>query len=354
MLYSHLTEEQRAELEQASRQAVGRVALRAQMVLLSGRGHSVPQIAAIHGCGHDVVRIWLHRYRQHGVAGLQDLPRSGRPPKDRLARQIVAAQASQSPRCAGLVQSCWTVALLAAFLAARFGLLLSATTVRRHLKAAGWRWRRPRLAPASALAHKRDPDTVVKEAAIATARRAARRGNGRVLFLDECDLHLLPVLRSCWQHGPRLRVPTPGTNAKRAFFGALDAVSGAFHTVDHDRKLAVHFVTFLQRLADAYPPGHLVLVMDNVQMHAAKVVRQWLATNPRVTICWLPKYAAHAANPVERVWGLMKDAVAANRLAGSLAELTLAARRCFAALPPHPVPASFLAPETLPDLRRCA
>ena len=350
MLYVTLTEAQQAELEDVSRQAVGRVALRAQMVLLSARGHRVPQIAAIHGCGHDVVRTWLHRYRARGVAGLEDLPRSGRPPRDRLARQIVDAQASQSPRCAGLVQACWTVALLAAFLAARFGLALSGDTVRRHLKAVGWRWRRPRLAPASALPHKRDPDTAAKEAAIAAALRRARRGACRLLFLDECDLHLLPVLRACWQKGPRLRVPTPGTNAKRAFFGALDAVSGAFHTADHDRKLAVHRPegtrAFLQYLADHYPVGRLVLAMDNVQTHDALVVRAWLAAHPRVTVLWLPRYAAHDANPVERLWGLLKADVAANRLAGSITELTHAARRFFAHLAPHPVPASFLAEAT--------
>ena len=342
MLYVRVTDDQRAELEHVSRQAVGRVALRAQMVLASDRGHSVPQIAALHGCGQDVVRGWLHRYQERGVAGLADRPRSGRPPKDRLARQIVDAQASQSPRCAGLVQSCWTVALLAAFLAARFGLLLSAASVRRHLKGAGWRWRRPRLAPASALPHKRDPAAAAKEAAIAAALAEARRGGCRLLFLDECALHLLPVLRACWQQGPRLRVPTPGTNAKRAFFGALDAVSGACHTADHERKLAVHFVAFLEQLATAYPTGPLVLVMDNVQMHRAKAVQRWLAAHPRVTVLWLPKYAAHDANPVERIWGLMKDDVAANRLAGTLAELTAAARRFFATLPPHPVPATFL------------
>lgn len=354
MLYIHLTEAQRAELTRLSQQAVGRVALRAQMVLLSDRGHGVPQIAAIHGCGHEVVRTWLHRYRTHGIAGLQDLPRSGRPPRERLARQIVDAQASQSPRCAGLLQGCWTVALLVAFLASRFGLALSGSAVRRHLKASGWRWRRPRLAPASTLPGKRDPDTAAKAAAIVAALRRARRGACRLLFLDECDLHLLPVLRACWQQGPRLRVPTPGTNAKRAFFGALDAASGAFHTVDHDRKLAAHFVAFLQHLAAAYPTGPLVLAMDNVRMHDAKLVRAWRAANPRVAVLWLPKYAAHDANPVERLWGLMKADIAANRLAGSIVELTALARRFCHALQPHPVPATFLAPEPMPDLRQCA
>ena len=59
----HLTAEQRQELQRVSRQAVGRVALRAHMVLLSDRDYSVPQIATIHHCGQDVVRIWLHRYK---------------------------------------------------------------------------------------------------------------------------------------------------------------------------------------------------------------------------------------------------------------------------------------------------
>jgi hypothetical protein len=56
-----LTPAQERELHTVSRQAVGRVALRAHMVLLSGRGCPVPQIALIHGCGEDVVRTWLHR-----------------------------------------------------------------------------------------------------------------------------------------------------------------------------------------------------------------------------------------------------------------------------------------------------
>ena len=128
----------------------------------------------------------------------------------------------------------------------------------------------------------------------------------------------------------------------RAFFGALDAASRTFHSADHDRRLAVHFVAFLQRLADRYPRERLTLVMDNVAMHDAKVVRAWVAANPRVAVLWLPRYAAHDANPAERIWGLLKGEVAANRLAGSITALTAAARRFFATLAPHPVPPAFL------------
>ncbi|MDQ2828666.1 MAG: IS630 family transposase, partial [Chloroflexota bacterium] len=182
-----------------------------------------------------------------------------------------------------------------------------------------------------------DPSATEKEVALTTARAEAARGHAHLLYFDECDLHLLPVIRAMWMKGPRVRVPTPGTNRKRAFFGALNAATGAWFSIDRDRKLAVHFVAFLQQIAAAYPSGPLYLAMDNVKMHDAKVVRAWLAANPRIRVLWLPKYAAHNANPVERIWGLMKDDVAANRLAGSIEELAASARRFFATIAAHPV-----------------
>lgn len=333
MIYVSLSPTQRDELTTLSHQAIGRVALRAQMVLLSDRGFTVPQIAAIHACGHDVVHTWLHRYQRHGIVGLEDEPRSGRPPKNPLAHLIIDTQTSQSPPCSGHVQSCWSVALLTAFVARRFRLVLSCTSIRRLLHQMGWRWKRPRLAPA----RKQDPEAESKLAALVTAQRQAALGQCHLLYLDESDLHLLPLIRAMWMKGRRVRVPRPGTNRRHAFFGALDAASGQWWFADHERKLAVHFVAFLQRLVAAYPEGPLALVLDQAPAHTAKVVQTWLKAHPRVTLLWLPKYAAHEANPAERIWGLMKSAVAADRLAGSIEKLVAAARRFFTDLTPHPI-----------------
>jgi transposase len=336
-----LSEDERKVLRGLRRRAVGRVAERAQMVLLSARGFTVPQIAEIFEVGEDTVRTWLHRYQERGPDGLVDCPRPGRRPKDRLARQIVDAQMHNSPRANGLVQAGWTVGLLAAFLAARFRLVLSARTIRRHLHASGWRWARPRLDVASHAPRgqrKEDPATPLKLRLIERALASA----AVVLYLDECDLQLLPVIRAMWMKGPRVRIPTPGQNAKRTIFGALDARTGALHHVIRPRKRAVDFIAFLDHLARAYPSGEVVLVLDNVITHDAKVVRAWLARpeSARFRLLWLPKYAAHEHNPIERVWGLLKDAVAANRLHGSIEALVAEAERFFATRrfqAPHPL-----------------
>jgi hypothetical protein len=153
--------------------------------------------------------------------------------------------------------------------------------VRRYLKAMDWRWARPRLAPASLLRRKRDTETEEKLAAIAAVSAMIAQGVGHLIYLDECDLHLLPVVRAMWMKGPSVRVPTPGNNAKRAFFGALDAISGAFHWAEHGRKLAIHFVEFLQQLAATYANGPIFLVLDNVITHDAEVVRACLKGEPQ-------------------------------------------------------------------------
>lgn len=339
-----LSDEQRQALERVRRRAVGRVSQRAHMVLLSARGYTVEQIAEIFGVGEDVVRKWLHRYEREGPLGLDDRPRPGRPPKERLARHVVDAQASNPPCNNGLVQGCWTVGLLAAFLATRFRLVLSTASVRRCLRRAGWRWARPRLAPATHAPRgqrKDDPAAPLKLALLAQAVASA----ATLLYLDECDLHLVPVIRACWMKGPRLRVPTPGQNAKRAVFGALDARTGRLHHLVRPRKRAAQFVEFLDALAAAYPTGEVILALDNVITHDAKIVRAWLARpeHARFRFLWLPKYSAHEHNPIERVWGLMKDAVAANRLHGSIDLLVEEADRFFATTTfqaPHPLPIS--------------
>ena len=140
-----------------------------------------------------------------------------------------------------------------------------------------------------------------------------------------------------------MRVPTPGQNRKRAIFGALAARTGALQYAIRERKRAVDFLAFLEQLARAYPTGELVLVLDNVVTHDAKLVRAWLARpeHARVRLLWLPKYAAHEHNPIERVWGILKDKIAANRLHGSIDALAQEADRFLAEArfrAPHPAP----------------
>jgi transposase len=91
------TPEEAAALRRMTRQAVGRVAERARLVLLSAAGRPVPELARLFGLTGPSVRRWLHRFNAAGPAGLYDAPRPGRPrtrpPPDRAA----VASAGQTP-----------------------------------------------------------------------------------------------------------------------------------------------------------------------------------------------------------------------------------------------------------------
>jgi hypothetical protein len=89
-------------------------------------------------------------------------------------------------------------------------------------------------------------------------------------------------------------------------------------------------------------------VPDNVVTHDTRLARAWLARpeHARFRLLRPPKYTAHAHNPIERVRGLLKDKLAANRLHGSIEALAEAAVRFltearFRAPQPQPAPASF-------------
>jgi transposase len=94
--------------------------LRARIVLEAARGRDNARIAAGLGASVNTVRKWRGRFAGRGLAGLDDLPRSGRPreipEEDRAA---VVALACQLPAQTGVPLSRWTGPELAAELTAQ-------------------------------------------------------------------------------------------------------------------------------------------------------------------------------------------------------------------------------------------
>ena len=77
-----LSEQDRQELEHLVRSTSVRagVARRARIVLELAAGARLVEIARQTGVTEQVVRFWGRRFLEHGLEGLHDLPRTGRPP----------------------------------------------------------------------------------------------------------------------------------------------------------------------------------------------------------------------------------------------------------------------------------
>ncbi|HEU5319733.1 MAG TPA: helix-turn-helix domain-containing protein, partial [Methylomirabilota bacterium] len=112
-----LGSEEREALARLRRERPRTLALRAEAVLLSASGLSVPEIMRRLGASRPTVTGWLSRFERAGVPGLLTRPRSGRPPKltDRVLRHLATA-AGARPGEVGVDLAAWTLPALRDYL----------------------------------------------------------------------------------------------------------------------------------------------------------------------------------------------------------------------------------------------
>jgi transposase len=127
---------------QHARRYQNRIAERCHSVLLSAQGLSIPQISHRLDRDQQTVRAWLKAYQRDGIDGLDHAPKSGRPPtKGQALDQHLHTVLDQSPSSFGYLEAGWTVNLIRDHLAKQ-QLEVSDSTVRRHLQAGGWVYKR--------------------------------------------------------------------------------------------------------------------------------------------------------------------------------------------------------------------
>jgi transposase len=145
-----------------SRTAPARLVERARIIGLAHQGRRVPAIAAEVGVSEPVVRTWLKRFDAHGLAGLADASRSGRPatyPPEAVGELV--ATSLTDPKELGLPFASWTLDRLAAHLQGEKGIAMKRSRIGEILQAEGLRWRTQETwfgaRPDPAFAEKRGP-----------------------------------------------------------------------------------------------------------------------------------------------------------------------------------------------------
>jgi transposase len=125
-----------------SRTAAARTVERARRVWLAHQGRRVPAIAQELHRTPTTVRSWLMRFHRQGLAGLQEKPRPGRPPRYTPEQvSAVIATSVTNPRELGLPFASWTLDRLAAYLHEVKGLPMKRTRIDELLLREGLRWR---------------------------------------------------------------------------------------------------------------------------------------------------------------------------------------------------------------------
>jgi len=323
------TAEVMQELERLSKSRTdeSRLVERAKMVLRCLAGERNDEVAARLGTGPATVGAWRRRFAQHGLAGLKDRPRSGKPstlPADlrqRLLRQL------EAPPPQGF--SSWDGGSLAAALG------VSDDAVWRILRKDGIQLRRQRSWCVST-----DPQFAAKAADIIglylepplnalvvcvdekPSIQALQRKTGYVFTSSG---KLVRGLKSTYQRHGTINL-----------FAALNVATGTIQSKTTATKKRPDFQAFLEEVLSEVPRQHHIhVILDNYSTH--KKNDEWLAQHPNVHFHFTPTSASWL-NQVEIWFGILSRKTLRGASFTSTEDLTAAIKAFIAAYNPRAAP----------------
>jgi hypothetical protein len=255
--------------------------VRSRIVLAAASGQSNQQIASILRIPQVTAGKWRRAFCLHGLDGLRDAPRSGRPVKHgpEVWRRV-QTQACKQPE----FQSRWSVRTLAQ------QLHLPRSTVHEMLVASELQPHRIRTFTFSP-----DPNFEAKLLDIVGLYLDPPE-NALVLCVDEKTgiqaldrtQPLLPL---------RAKKPRSWTNeyvrhGTQALLAALEIASGKVIAHVKQRRTSTNFLRFMSDVAGAFPERELQVVLDNLNIHKNQAAQRWLQRHPRVHFHHTPTHAS--------------------------------------------------------------
>ena len=283
--------EDRPVLEKwANGQAIERrLADRAQMVLMAGEGRPADVIAERVGRSAETVRRQRASYERHGLDGLRDRPKTGRPLTHghEVRAKLIALACTRPPDTPeGVRRERWTHAELAAQVGmseSQAHAILRGADVRPHLTEY---WVMSELGP--------DFDA---QAAEVCGLYLDPPANAIVVSVDEKTS--IAARQPARPDVP----PRPGRPARRDseylrngttnLFAALQVHSGTVASMTAPTRNQFDFIAFLDQLETEIPAGQqIIAILDNLSTHKTPNVQAWLDEHPRWKMVFTPKHAS--------------------------------------------------------------
>lgn len=297
-----LTDEELQTLTLTSRalSADHRSVIRAKIILLLHKGSSYDYVKAELKVGREAISKWKKRFILYRIDGLQDAPRSGKPPVyNEVDKARVIQKACSKPEGG---YSNWSQRRIAKELG------MSQSTVQGILKSHD-------LKPHKVdywCGKSTDPEFESKMLNVVGLYMNPPK-NALVLSVDEkTQIQALdrsqPELPLRIGNPKRLTV-TYKRNGTVSLIAALSVHNGEITAKTMDKNDSKNFLQFLKKIYRKYPRKQLHIIADNLNIHKQKDVTKWIDSKRRLTIHFTPTYSSWL-NQIE-IWFniLTKDVI---------------------------------------------
>ncbi len=291
-----LTPDMIQQLEQIYKQNPSpRTRQRAQCILLSYEGYSVPELAEIFRVHHVTIYNWFNAWNSRQFDGLSDLPGQGNTPKiDASHHEQIRAWARELPRQLLKIQQ---------RVHDHLGITVSTRTLSRLLNRLGITWRRVRR---DVNDHPDPEEYAQKTQELDALEVQHQQGAIDLRYVDQTGFCLYPYLPYAWQEkGKTISLPSgrsPRLNAVGLFNIDNDFQAYTFEcSIDSDIMIAC----IDEYCTQVTMPT--VLVLDQASIHTSAAFTErlpdWKARG--VEIFYLPTYSPHL-NRIEILWRFIK------------------------------------------------
>ena len=293
-----ITDEQRQDLESLLRspKTAQDLASRAKIILLTASGKTAEDLIVELGTTFRTIYRWRKRFKEHGVQGLVDRPRSGQPKK--LTDATVKEVLRMTVECIPHEATHWSVRLMAK--AAK----VTTWQVRQIWNAADLKPHRLKNFKIS-----NDPNFAEKVIDIVGLYMNPPE-NAAVFSVDEkTQIQALDRTQPMLPMRPgqiERRTHDYKRNGTTNLYAAFDILTGQVLGRTTKRHRAKEFLDFLRQLNRAVPAEvALHVILDNSSTHKTTEVMKWLKAHPRFTFHFTPTSASWL-NAVENWFGQLE------------------------------------------------
>jgi transposase len=267
-------------------------------------GMSVTVVASAYGASRATVHRWFQRYEAEGDDGLARKPGSGRPRLlEGLGDADLARLVVHGASDFGYESDLWTVGRVRSVLEEHCHIDVSSDTVWRRLREAGLTYQKPERAYFE-LDERSRREWLRSE--VPEIRRTVLRTRGILYFQDEANVSLTAFLGKTW--AIRGRTPKVRVTGRRGGLAAMSAISRRGHLLFRlyeQRIRSAQVIEFLRQMLRHHARRHVVVVMDRAPPHTSGRTLDFVASQPRLHVFYLPTYSPDW-NPDEKVWNHLK------------------------------------------------
>lgn len=256
----------------------------------------------------------VKRFNQHGLEGLEDKKRPGKPKllnkeQCKALKEIVL---EKSPSDFDYPSGTWTGPILRDYILKMFNLSISRSAIYVVLKKEmGLSYQKGKGIFLEVDEGQRNEKIEFLKKKLQTESNE----NTTVVFLDEASLSNTATVSHSWsKRGKQPHIPQKQRHReRRTLFGCVEKSTGKVVDTVADKGNKYTFAAFLIKICREFKGKKVFVVLDNVRFHHAKRIKGILERNKhRIELVFLPPYSPDL-NPIERIWWYMRKKVTHNR-----------------------------------------